>query len=166
MYIKHNIWYLHPCLFCGSVICQSVKYSTSIRTLDFSGCNVTWRGAEHMANIVKVEYLCWFYNACNNSLPSLMCIIMNYKLYLLALLSIKECRGMEQHGLSRWGIVSHSLKVWEVYAVSPSTATFWSETEVLLHLRMNYRRTSGLKVSRCQLFRDLPWKTLFPFSFL
>lgn len=60
---------LHICFFCGSVICQSVKYSTSIRTLDFTGCNVTWRGAEHMANIVKVEYLCWFYNAWNNSLP-------------------------------------------------------------------------------------------------
>uniref|UniRef100_H3DH15 Centrosomal protein 78 n=1 Tax=Tetraodon nigroviridis TaxID=99883 RepID=H3DH15_TETNG len=37
------------------VICQSVKYSTSIRTLDFTGCNLTWRGAEHMANIVKYQ---------------------------------------------------------------------------------------------------------------
>ncbi|XP_031712621.1 centrosomal protein of 78 kDa isoform X2 [Anarrhichthys ocellatus] len=35
------------------VICQSVKYSTSIRTVDFTGCNLTWRGAEHMANIIK-----------------------------------------------------------------------------------------------------------------
>ncbi|KAF3695620.1 Centrosomal protein of 78 kDa [Channa argus] len=35
------------------IICQSVKYSTSIRTVDFTGCNLTWRGAEHMANIIK-----------------------------------------------------------------------------------------------------------------
>ncbi|XP_073323299.1 centrosomal protein of 78 kDa [Pagrus major] len=35
------------------VICQSVKYSKSIRTVDFTGCNLTWRGAEHMANIIK-----------------------------------------------------------------------------------------------------------------
>lgn len=75
---------------------------------------------------------------------------------------------MEQHGLSHWGIVGHSLKVWEVYAASPSTATFWSETEVLLLLRMNCRRTSGLKVSRYQLLRDLPWKTacMFPCAVL
>ncbi|XP_072289604.1 centrosomal protein of 78 kDa-like [Eucyclogobius newberryi] len=35
------------------IICQSVKYSTSIRTVDFTGCNLTWRAAEHMANIIK-----------------------------------------------------------------------------------------------------------------
>ncbi|XP_032371519.1 centrosomal protein of 78 kDa isoform X3 [Etheostoma spectabile] len=35
------------------VICQSVKYSASIRVVDFTGCNLTWRGAEHMANIIK-----------------------------------------------------------------------------------------------------------------
>ncbi|KAL0979685.1 hypothetical protein UPYG_G00188230 [Umbra pygmaea] len=35
------------------VICQSVKYSSSIKTVDFTGCNLTWRGAEHMANIIK-----------------------------------------------------------------------------------------------------------------
>lgn len=67
---------------------------------------------------------------------------------------------MEQRGLNRWGINSHSLKVWEVYAASPSTATFWLETEVLLLLHMNYRMTSGLKVSRYQLLRDLPWKKI------
>ncbi|XP_051279161.1 centrosomal protein of 78 kDa [Dicentrarchus labrax] len=35
------------------VICQSVKYSTRIRTVDFTGSNLTWKGAEHMANIIK-----------------------------------------------------------------------------------------------------------------
>ncbi|KAL4630130.1 centrosomal protein of 78 kDa, partial [Arapaima gigas] len=34
-------------------ICQSVKYSASIKTVDFTGCNLTWRGAEHMATIIK-----------------------------------------------------------------------------------------------------------------
>uniref|UniRef100_A0A3Q2XII0 Centrosomal protein 78 n=1 Tax=Hippocampus comes TaxID=109280 RepID=A0A3Q2XII0_HIPCM len=35
------------------VICQSVKYSTRIKELDFTGCNITWRGAEHLANIIQ-----------------------------------------------------------------------------------------------------------------
>lgn len=111
-----------------------------------------------MANIIKVEYLCWFYNACDISLPKVSCTWWWIKWLLL---SIRECRDTEQHGLSRWGIVGHSLKVWEVYAASPSTAIFWSETEVLLLLRMNCRRTSGLKVSRRQLLRDLPWQTVY-----
>lgn len=42
------------CLYI-SVICQSVKYSTSIRNIDFTGCNITWRGAEHMASIINVK---------------------------------------------------------------------------------------------------------------
>ncbi|XP_034026533.1 centrosomal protein of 78 kDa isoform X2 [Thalassophryne amazonica] len=37
------------------VICQSVKYSTRIKTVDFTGCGLTWRGAEHMANIIKLQ---------------------------------------------------------------------------------------------------------------
>ncbi|CAL8345366.1 unnamed protein product [Lota lota] len=39
------------------VICQSVKYTTCINTVDFTGCNLTWRGAEHMANIIKHQGL-------------------------------------------------------------------------------------------------------------
>nr|XP_061804472.1 centrosomal protein of 78 kDa-like [Nerophis lumbriciformis] len=35
------------------VTCQSVKYSTRIKEVDFSGCNITWRGAEHLANIIQ-----------------------------------------------------------------------------------------------------------------
>ncbi|XP_051923285.1 centrosomal protein of 78 kDa isoform X1 [Hippocampus zosterae] len=35
------------------VICQSVKYSARIKELDFTGCNITWRGAEHLANIIQ-----------------------------------------------------------------------------------------------------------------
>ncbi|XP_062455393.1 centrosomal protein of 78 kDa [Rhea pennata] len=34
-------------------ICQSVKNSASIRYINFTGCSLTWRGAEHMANVLK-----------------------------------------------------------------------------------------------------------------
>nr|XP_025956014.1 centrosomal protein of 78 kDa isoform X2 [Dromaius novaehollandiae] len=34
-------------------ICQSVKNSASIRCINFTGCSLTWRGAEHMANVLK-----------------------------------------------------------------------------------------------------------------
>ncbi|XP_007499076.2 centrosomal protein of 78 kDa isoform X1 [Monodelphis domestica] len=36
-------------------ICQSVKTSVTLKTIDFSGCNLTWRGAEHLANILKYQ---------------------------------------------------------------------------------------------------------------
>lgn len=51
--VCHHVFFLS----CILVICQSVKYSSSIRTVDFTGCNLTWRGAEYMANIIKVQYL-------------------------------------------------------------------------------------------------------------
>ncbi|XP_068785145.1 centrosomal protein of 78 kDa isoform X3 [Struthio camelus] len=35
------------------IICQSVKNSASIRCINFTGCSLTWRGAEHMANVLK-----------------------------------------------------------------------------------------------------------------
>ncbi|XP_030367453.1 centrosomal protein of 78 kDa isoform X2 [Strigops habroptila] len=34
-------------------ICQSVKNSANIRYVNFTGCSLTWRGAEHIANILK-----------------------------------------------------------------------------------------------------------------
>lgn len=43
--------------FIDSAICQSVKYSATIKTVDFTACNITWRGAEHLVNIIKVS---WF----------------------------------------------------------------------------------------------------------
>ncbi|XP_051822561.1 centrosomal protein of 78 kDa isoform X1 [Antechinus flavipes] len=36
-------------------ICQSVKTSITLKTVNFSGCNLTWRGAEHLANILKYQ---------------------------------------------------------------------------------------------------------------
>uniref|UniRef100_A0A7N4P7R9 Centrosomal protein 78 n=1 Tax=Sarcophilus harrisii TaxID=9305 RepID=A0A7N4P7R9_SARHA len=36
-------------------ICQSVKTSVTLKTVNFSGCNLTWRGAEHLANILKYQ---------------------------------------------------------------------------------------------------------------
>lgn len=53
---------LFVCLFI-SVICQSVKYSTNIRNIDFTGCNITWRGAEHMASIINVGGFIHFYTS-------------------------------------------------------------------------------------------------------
>ncbi|NWR65321.1 CEP78 protein, partial [Bucorvus abyssinicus] len=34
-------------------ICQSVKNSATIRYVNFTGCSLTWRGAEHVANVLK-----------------------------------------------------------------------------------------------------------------
>ncbi|XP_075787854.1 centrosomal protein of 78 kDa [Pelodiscus sinensis] len=34
-------------------ICQSVKNSANIKSINFTGCNLTWRGAEHLANVLK-----------------------------------------------------------------------------------------------------------------
>nr|XP_056704119.1 centrosomal protein of 78 kDa isoform X1 [Euleptes europaea] len=35
------------------IICQSVKNSSCIRSIDFSGCSLTWRGVEHIASVLK-----------------------------------------------------------------------------------------------------------------
>lgn len=35
------------------IICQGVKNSACIKSIDFTGCNLTWRGTEHLANILK-----------------------------------------------------------------------------------------------------------------
>ncbi|KAM6187134.1 centrosomal protein of 78 kDa isoform 2-T2 [Sarcoramphus papa] len=34
-------------------ICQSVKNSAAIKYVNFTGCSLTWRGAEHIANVLK-----------------------------------------------------------------------------------------------------------------
>ncbi|NXK10119.1 CEP78 protein, partial [Herpetotheres cachinnans] len=36
-------------------ICQSVKNSATIRYVNFTGCSLTWRGAEHIANVLKYQ---------------------------------------------------------------------------------------------------------------
>ncbi|XP_066472055.1 centrosomal protein of 78 kDa [Tiliqua scincoides] len=35
------------------IICQSVKNSACIKSVDFTGCSLTWRGTEHLASILK-----------------------------------------------------------------------------------------------------------------
>lgn len=35
-------------------ICQSIKNTATIRFLNFTACSLTWRGAEHIANLLKV----------------------------------------------------------------------------------------------------------------
>ncbi|XP_039946483.1 centrosomal protein of 78 kDa isoform X1 [Hirundo rustica] len=34
-------------------ICQSIKNTATIRFVNFTACSLTWRGAEHIANVVK-----------------------------------------------------------------------------------------------------------------
>ncbi|XP_030423108.1 centrosomal protein of 78 kDa isoform X3 [Gopherus evgoodei] len=34
-------------------ICQSVRNSANIKSINFTGCSLTWRGAEHLANVLK-----------------------------------------------------------------------------------------------------------------
>ncbi|XP_067424836.1 centrosomal protein of 78 kDa [Emydura macquarii macquarii] len=34
-------------------ICQSVRNSAIIKSVNFTGCNLTWRGAEHLASVLK-----------------------------------------------------------------------------------------------------------------
>ncbi|XP_038625902.1 centrosomal protein of 78 kDa isoform X1 [Tachyglossus aculeatus] len=36
-------------------ICQSIKNSTTLKTVNFTGCNLTWHGADLMANILKFQ---------------------------------------------------------------------------------------------------------------
>ncbi|XP_054843410.1 centrosomal protein of 78 kDa isoform X3 [Eublepharis macularius] len=35
------------------LICQSIKNSACVRSVDFTGCSLTWRGVEHIASILK-----------------------------------------------------------------------------------------------------------------
>ncbi|XP_077200836.1 centrosomal protein of 78 kDa isoform X4 [Paroedura picta] len=35
------------------IICQNVKNSACIRSVDFTGCSLTWRGVEHIASVLK-----------------------------------------------------------------------------------------------------------------
>ncbi|XP_023364906.1 centrosomal protein of 78 kDa isoform X2 [Otolemur garnettii] len=37
------------------IICQGIKSSVPLKTVNFSGCNLTWQGADHMAKILKYQ---------------------------------------------------------------------------------------------------------------
>ncbi|XP_066896266.1 centrosomal protein of 78 kDa isoform X2 [Kogia breviceps] len=37
------------------IICQGIKNSISLKTVNFTGCNLTWQGADHMAKILKYQ---------------------------------------------------------------------------------------------------------------
>ncbi|KAM9079757.1 carotenoid-cleaving dioxygenase, mitochondrial isoform 3-T3 [Megaptera novaeangliae] len=41
--------------YVSKVICQGVKNSTTLKTVNFTGCNLTWQGADHMAKILKYQ---------------------------------------------------------------------------------------------------------------
>ncbi|XP_027262088.2 centrosomal protein of 78 kDa-like, partial [Cricetulus griseus] len=36
------------------IVCQGIKNSVTLKTVNFTGCNLTWQGADHMAKILKV----------------------------------------------------------------------------------------------------------------
>ncbi|XP_012873940.1 PREDICTED: centrosomal protein of 78 kDa isoform X2 [Dipodomys ordii] len=37
------------------LICQGIKNSISLKTVNFTGCNLTWQGADHIAKILKYQ---------------------------------------------------------------------------------------------------------------
>uniref|UniRef100_A0A4X1VW67 Centrosomal protein 78 n=1 Tax=Sus scrofa TaxID=9823 RepID=A0A4X1VW67_PIG len=37
------------------IICQGIKNSITLKTVNFTGCNLTWQGADHMAKILKYQ---------------------------------------------------------------------------------------------------------------
>ncbi|XP_054439233.1 centrosomal protein of 78 kDa [Pteronotus mesoamericanus] len=37
------------------IVCQGIKNSVSLKTVNFTGCNLTWQGADHMAKILKYQ---------------------------------------------------------------------------------------------------------------
>ncbi|KAM9103988.1 LOW QUALITY PROTEIN: centrosomal protein of 78 kDa-like [Megaptera novaeangliae] len=37
------------------IICQGIKNSITLKTVHFTGCNLTWQGADHMAKILKYQ---------------------------------------------------------------------------------------------------------------
>ncbi|XP_066113139.1 centrosomal protein of 78 kDa isoform X1 [Saccopteryx bilineata] len=37
------------------IVCQGIKNSITLKTVDFTGCNLTWQGADHMAKILKYQ---------------------------------------------------------------------------------------------------------------
>ncbi|XP_032942178.1 centrosomal protein of 78 kDa isoform X6 [Catharus ustulatus] len=38
-------------------ICQSIKNTATIRFVNFTACSLTWRGAEHIANVLKFKWM-------------------------------------------------------------------------------------------------------------
>uniref|UniRef100_A0A8C6DP91 Centrosomal protein 78 n=1 Tax=Moschus moschiferus TaxID=68415 RepID=A0A8C6DP91_MOSMO len=37
------------------IVCQGIKNSVTLKTVNFTGCNLTWQGADHMAKILKYQ---------------------------------------------------------------------------------------------------------------
>ena len=39
-----------------SVICKGIKNSASINSVNFTGCSLSWKGADSLAKVVKVRF--------------------------------------------------------------------------------------------------------------
>lgn len=37
------------------VLCNAIKNNTSLMTVNFSGCSLTWRGADTLAKVIRVS---------------------------------------------------------------------------------------------------------------
>lgn len=37
------------------VLCNAIKNNTSLMTVNFSGCSLTWRGADTLARVIRVS---------------------------------------------------------------------------------------------------------------
>lgn len=38
-----------------AVLCNAIKNNTSLMTVNFSGCSLTWRGADTLAKVIRVS---------------------------------------------------------------------------------------------------------------
>lgn len=54
LFILLCVWFSFVCFFFLLVVCQGIKNSVTLKTINFTGCNLTWQGADHMAKILKV----------------------------------------------------------------------------------------------------------------
>ncbi len=163
-YFLFVIWFYH------SVICQSVKYSSAIKTVDFTSCNITWQGAEHMANIIKVQgNICQHYSFLEmyvNKFSSKRIIHEKERSALNVTdtelepppiheahlsFSTRQWDGTARRGWRLYATGKQSLKQWADSAESLSTTTSWSETEERWHSPASLQRTCGSKVWRVTL---------------
>ena len=57
VFIYYKKYQIKPRLrltFHFAVLCNAIKNNTSVMTVNFSGCSLTWRGADTLAKVIKV----------------------------------------------------------------------------------------------------------------
>ena len=67
--ISSSRWFF--CLFIiSTVLCKAIRNSTSLTTVNFSGCSLTWRGGDILAQVVRVRKL--YYHGLHISISPLV----------------------------------------------------------------------------------------------